>query len=387
MGVPIKYNLRNLVERKGTTFMTAVGIGLTVAVLVTAIALTVGLRSVFASSGNPLQLLILRQGTSAELTSQVTAETYQIIRALPGIQKTPDGQPMVSPEGLTVVNLPSVDSPDGMNVTVRGMLPVGIQMRDLTITQGEMLKPDLRQIIVGEAIAKRYKDAQIGKEIRFGKGLWKIVGVFKAGDSSANSEIWVNLDQLRGDFESSGASSSILLRAASPGAMADLQKTIDNDQRLNAQTLKEKDYYASLTQGGIPLETLGFCVAVIMAVGSAFAATNTMYAAVSRRAKEVGTLRALGFTRASILLSFMLESICLALLGGILGILLALPINGLTTAVGNFQTFSETTFQFRVTPLSIAFGLFFAAFIGAVGGFLPAWAASKKSIVQAMRES
>jgi putative ABC transport system permease protein len=386
MGVPIKYNLRNLVERKGTTFMTAVGIGLTVAVLVTAIALTVGLRSVFASSGNPLQLLVLRQGTNAELTSQLSADTYQIIRRLPGIQKTAAGEPMASPEGLTVVNLPSVDSPDGMNVTVRGMLPIGIQMRDITITQGEMLKPGLRQIVVGEAIAKRYKDAQIGEEIRFGKGLWKVVGVFKAGDSSANSEIWVDLDQLRGDFESAGGSSSLLLRATSPGAMADLQKTIDNDQRLNAQTMKEKDYYATLTQGGVPLETLGFSVAIIMAIGSAFAATNTMYAAVSRRAKEVGTLRALGFTRASILRSFMLESICLALLGGILGILLAFSVNGFTTAVGNFQTFSETTFQLRVTPLAVAFGLCFAVMIGAVGGFLPAWAASKKSIVQAMRE-
>lgn len=386
MGVPIKYNLRNLVERKGTTLMTAVGIGLTVAVLVTALALTAGLKSVFASSGNPLGVLVLRKGTDAELTSQLTADTYQIIRRMPGIAKGTSGDPLVSPEGLTVVNLPSVDSPEGMNVTVRGMLPVGVEMRGAQVVEGAMFKPGLRQIAVGSAIAKRYPDARLGKEVRFGRGLWTVVGVFAAGDSAANSEIWVDLDQLRGDFESSGGSSSILLRAESAAAAKELITTIGDDQRLNAQALKEKDYYATLTSGGLPLEILGFAVAIIMAVGSAFAATNTMYAAVARRGREVGTLRALGFSRVSILLSFMLESVFLALVGGVVGCLLAVPINGLTTGVGNFQTFSETTFQFKVTPLAMAYGLIFAATIGALGGFLPAWAASKKSIVQAMRE-
>ncbi len=310
MGVPIKYNVRNLVERKGTTLMTAVGIGLTVAVLVTALALTAGLRSMFAGSGHPLQLLVLRKGTAAELTSQLTADAYQIIRRLPGIEKAANGQPMASPEGVTVVNLPSVDSPAGMNVTVRGMLPVGVEMRNVVMREGQMFKPGLRQVVVGSSIAKRYADAQIGNKVRFGHGLWEVVGVFEAGDSAANSEIWSDLDQLRGDFESQGGSSSLLLRTTSVEAMTELQKTIDNDQRLNAQSLKEKDYYASLTSSGIPLETLGFSVAIIMAVGSAFAATNTMYAAVARRAKEIGTLRALGFARGSILVSFICESIC-----------------------------------------------------------------------------
>jgi putative ABC transport system permease protein len=390
MGVPIKYNLRNLVERKGTTLMTAVGIGLTVAVLVTALALTAGLKSVFAASGNPRGVLVLRKGTSAELTSQLTADAYQIIRRLPGIAKAAGGEPMVSPEGLTVVNLPNVDSAkgsgEGMNVTVRGMLPIGVEMRGAQVVKGAMFKQGLRQIAVGSAIAKRYPAAQLGKEMRFGRGFWTVVGVFTAGDSAANSEIWVDLDQLRGDFEAAGGSSSILLRADSSQAVDELIKTIGDDQRLNAQGLKEKDYYASLTQGGLPLQVLGFSVAVIMAVGSAFAATNTMYAAVARRGREVGTLRALGFSRIAILVSFILESVCLALVGGILGCLIALPLNGLTTGVGNFTTFSETAFQFQVTPASMAWGLAFAAGIGAIGGFLPAWSASRKSIVQAMRD-
>src|SRR5690349_13893279 len=193
MGVPVNYNLRNLVERKGTTLMTAVGIGLTVAVLVTALALTAGLKTVFGGSGDPRQLIVLRKGTNAELTSSVSNDTYQIIRRLPGIAINSNGEPMVSPEGLTVVNLPSVDSPQGMNVTVRGMLPVGLSMRPVKIEQGKMFAPGLRQIIVGQAIAKRYPDARIGNKVRFGRGVWEVVGVFSVRETAANSEIWVDL--------------------------------------------------------------------------------------------------------------------------------------------------------------------------------------------------
>ena len=386
MGVPITYNLRNLVERKATTLMTAVGIGLTVAVLVTSISLVTGLKNVFAGSGDDRQVLVLRKGVDAELSSTVTTEAYQIIRRLPGIATTAAGEPMVSPEGLTVINLPSVDSPDGMNVTARGLLPIGLAMRSVEIEQGHLFQPGLRQVIVGESVSRRYPDAHVGKQIRFGKGLWEVVGVFKAGDSAANSEIWADLDQVRGDFEQQGGSNSLLVRLNSASQIPDFSKTISDDQRLGTSVLGEKAYYAGMTKSGAPLEVLGFSVAVIMAVGSAFAATNTMYAAVSRRSREIGTLRALGFGRWSILRSFMLESIFLALLGGVVGVAIALPINGLTTGVGNFSTFSEVAFKFKVGPAAIASGLLFAAFIGALGGFLPAWAASKKGIVAAMRD-
>ncbi len=216
MGVPLNYNIRNLIERKGTTLMTAVGIGLTVAVLVTAMALTAGLKSVFAGSGDARQVLVLRKGVDAELTSTVSEDAYQIIRRLPGIALSPSGEPMVSPEGLTVVNLPSVDSPEGMNVTVRGMLPIGVAMRTVDVVQGKMFTPGLRQVVVGESIAKRYPAAQVGQQVHFGRGTWEVVGVFRAGDSAANSEIWADLDQLRGDFERQGGSSSLLVRLDVP---------------------------------------------------------------------------------------------------------------------------------------------------------------------------
>ncbi|MGB7159759.1 MAG: ABC transporter permease, partial [Tepidisphaeraceae bacterium] len=386
MSVPITYNLRNLIERKGTTLMTALGIGLTVAVLVTAMALTAGLKRVFAGSGDPRHVLVLRKGVDAELTSTVSNDAYQIIRRLPGIAADEKGEPMVSPEGLTVINLPSVDSPEGMNVTVRGMLPIGLTMRTVDILRGRMFEPGRRQVIVGESIARRYPDAQLGKQIRFGRGSWEVVGVFRVGDTAANSEIWVDLNQLRGDFEQQGGSSSLLVRTASDAAGALLKKTIEDDQRLGSALIGEKAYYAAMTASGLPIQTLGFSVAIIMAIGSAFAATNTMYAAVSRRAKEIATMRALGFGRWAILRSFMLESICLALIGGVVGVLIALPVNGVTTGVGSFATFSETAFKFRVGPDAIAWGLAFAAIIGALGGFLPAWSASKKNIVTTMRD-
>jgi putative ABC transport system permease protein len=285
--------------------------------------------------------------------------------------------------------------------------------------------------------ANRYPAAQVGQQVRFGRGVWEVVGVFRAGDSAANSEIWADLNQLRGDFERQGGSSSLLVRLDVPVATAETQLAeaqkiydarkpqtnkrsttqsadsdnphpdagsqtksdevdpdflkafkngIDNDQRLNSQVMSEKVYYANQTSSGIPIEGLGFSVAIIMAIGSAFAATNTMYAAVARRTREIGTLRALGFGRWTILRSFMLESICLALIGGILGVLIALPVNGITTGVGSFATFSETAFKFRIGPMTIAWGLAFAAIIGAVGGFLPAWNASRKSVVAAMRD-
>jgi putative ABC transport system permease protein len=371
--------------------MTAVGIGMTVAVLVALMALTTGLKSVFTASGNPKQAIVLRKGTDSELTSTVSTDAYEIIRRLPGIAMTPDGEPMVSPEGMTVVNLPSVDSEDpngeGMNVTVRGILPIGLAMRTVKIERGSMFAPGLRQVVIGQSIAKRYPTAQIGKQVRFGKGMWEVVGVFSAGDTAANSEIWADLNQLRGDFDQAGGSSSLLIRTESPATIPVLKKTIEDDQRLGSGVTSEEAYYAALTSAGLPLQVLGTFVAIIMAVGSAFAATNTMYAAVARRTKEIGTLRSIGFSRAAILTSFILDSVFLALIGGIVGCLIALPINGLTTGIGNFKTFSETAFNFKVTPLAIAAGLTFSVVIGAIGGFFPAWAASKKTIVAAMRDA
>src|SRR4051794_17077781 len=249
MGIPLNYTLRNLVERKGTTLMTAVGIGLTVAVLVTSIAMTNGMNAVFAGSGHPLQVLVLRKGTDAELNSTVSEENYQIIRRLPGIATNTAGEPMASPEGQTVVNLPSVENPNGMNVTVRGLLPVGVTMREQArIKQGRWNDPGKREVVVGEGIAARYPAARVGQTLKFGRGTWEVVGEFSDGDSASNSEIWADLNQLRGDFEEQGGSNSVLVRLESKAALDEFKRGIDADQRLGSSPTEEREYYKNLTK-------------------------------------------------------------------------------------------------------------------------------------------
>jgi putative ABC transport system permease protein len=386
MGVPLAYNFRNLVERKATTIMTAAGIALTVAVLVGAVALVSGLQSVFSATGSPLQAIVLRKGGTAELNSVVTEQAFELIKAKTGLALLDKKEPMASAEMTTVVNLPSVDHPEGMNVTVRGLLPIGVKMRNLGVSQGQWFEPGRRQVVVGQSIAKRYPGASLGKMIRFGKGEWEVVGIFSGGVSAVNSEIWCDLNQLTSDFDRQGNMSSVLIRAQSLSQLDTLIDDIKNDRQLGATAMKEQEYYASMTSSGTPMEVLGMAVAIIMSIGSGFGAMNTMYAAVARRGREIGTLRSLGFSRFSILRSFMFESVVLSMFGGVLGCLLALPLNGMTTAVGSFQTFSEVAFNFRVGPLAFAIGLAFAAVIGLLGGFLPALAASKRDLLTSLRE-
>jgi putative ABC transport system permease protein len=385
--LPISYNLRNLVVRKTTTIMTALGIALTVAVLVADLALVNGLRTAFQDSANPLHILVLRKGSNSEVTSGVARQVYQDLRFNPGIARNSAGEPMASLEVVTVINLPSIDSPQGMNVTLRGLMPLGIDMREVAILEGRWFQAGQRGVVVGKSVAKRYPGARLGKRLRFGRGEWEVVGVLDGGQSAINSEIWGDLNQISSDFNRQDNGSSVLVRAAAAGTVPALVRSLEEDRRLNVSATTERAYYDSQMAAGAPLQYLGILVSVIMAVGSSFAAMNTMYAAVARRATEIGTLRALGFSRASILLSFLLESLLLSLIGGILGCLLVLPLNNITTAVGSFVTFSEIAFNFRVGPSAMAAGVAFALIVGALGGFFPARAAARKEIVTALREA
>ena len=385
MALPISYNLRNLVVRKTTTIMTALGIALTVAVLLAVLALVAGLRTAFQSSGNPLQILVMRKGATAELSSGVPRQTFQDLKTKAGIARE-NGEPLASLEMVTVINLPSVENPAGTNVTLRALLPVGVRMRDgLTLQQGRWFQAGQREIVVGKAIAKRYPGAQMGKSLRFGRGEWAIVGVMDGGQTSVNSEIWGDLNQISSDYNRSEGLSSALLRATDEGAVEALINSLNDDRRLNVLAQSEKNYYDKQTSSGALLQFLGIFISIIMAVGSSFAAMNTMYAAVARRAREIGTLRVLGFSRGSILVSFFAESVMLAALGGVLGFLLVLPLNGLTTAIGN-GNFSEQAFDFMVTPQFLFIGLAFAVVLGSLGGLFPARNAARKEILTALRE-
>ena len=348
MAIPIAYNLRNLVVRKTTTIMTALGIALTVAVLLAVLALVNGLRTTLASSGDPLQIVVMRKGSESEIVSNFTRTQFQDLKFKPGIATGANGQPLASLEVITVINLSSTETGEGTNVTVRGLQPAGIEMRH---------------------------------SVKISSGRW----FQDAGRGAQASELWGDLNQIGGDMQRLEVLSSALVRATDAVTAKALANDINNDQRLNMNAVNEVEYYAEQTASAAPIEYIGIFVAVIMAVGSAFAAMNTMYAAVARRAREIGTLRVLGFSKGSILLSFFLESVLLSGLGGVLGCLLVLPLNGITTGIGN-SNFSETAFNFHVSPAIMLAGIAFAVILGAAGGLFPASNAARKEILTALRE-
>jgi putative ABC transport system permease protein len=386
MSIPFAYNLRNLVVRKTTTIMTALGIALTVAVLLAILALVNGLRSTLSVSGDPLHVLVLRKGSDSELVSVFTRTQFQDLKFKPGIATGRDGQPLASMEVVTVMILESPDRYSGNNLTVRGLAPAGLELRrNVHLASGRWFEQGHREVVVGKAVADQYPAARIGGKVHFGRGDWEIVGVFDAAGGAQSSEVWGDLFQVSSDLQRVDNVSSCLVTASDAVTAKALVVSLNDDQRLGVKAMFEKDYYDKQTSAAEPIEYTGLIVAVIMAIGSSFAAMNTMYAAVARRSREIGTLRVLGFSRGSILTSFLAESAVLSALGGLLGCLLAMPLNGVTTAIGN-STFSETAFAFHVTPDIMLTGVLFAVVLGSIGGLFPARMASRKQILTALRE-
>ena len=305
----------------------------------------------------------------------------------PGIAAGRDGQPLASLEVISVINLASVDNPGGTNVTVRGLMPAGIELRRyVRLAEGRWFNSSRREVVVGKSVAGRFPAARLGRRIRIARSEWDIVGVMDAARGAQDSEIWGDLYQVSSDLDRSEVVSSAVLQATDAVTTKTLINDINNDRRLELTASSEKDYYDEQTSSAAPLEFIGFMVAIIMAVGSSFAAMNTMYAAVARRAREIGTLRVLGFSRFSILLSFFVEGVLLSALGGILGCLLVLPLNGITTAIGS-TNFADLAFDFHLTPQIMLTGIAFAALLGGVGGLFPAGTASRKEILTALREA
>jgi ABC-type lipoprotein release transport system permease subunit len=366
--------------------MTALGIALTVAVLLAILALVNGLRSTLSVSGDPLHVLVLRKGSDSELVSIFLRSQFQDLKFKTGIATGRDGQPLASMEVVTIMILEGADDASGANLTVRGLGPAGIEMRrNVHLARGRWFRQGQREVVVGKSVADRFPSAQIGKKVHFGRGEWEIVGVFDASGGAQSSEVWGDLFQVSSDLQRVDAVSSCLVTATDAVTAKALVASLNDDQRLGVKAMFEKDYYDQQTSSAKPIESVGLIVAIIMAIGSSFAAMNTMYAAVARRAREIGTLRVLGFSKGSILASFLMESAALSALGGVLGCLLALPLNGVTTAIGN-SSFSETAFAFHVTPQIMLTGVLFAVILGSVGGLFPARMASRKQILTALRE-
>ena len=386
MAIPISYNVRNLILRKGLTVMTAMGIALTVTTAIFLMALIAGLNRAFVSSGNPLNVMVLRKGSEAELTGGFDRSLFPILTSLPGVAKGKNGEPLASGELVVVIVLPRKDGTGEVNVTVRGMMPAGLEMRPgAKLVEGRWFEPGQREVVVSKSIRSRFAHANIGDSMEFGKGSWKVVGVFDAGGSAYESEIWGDVNQEASDFDRREGLSSAYLRATDPIAADALKNRVSDDQRLKLEGFIETDYYAKQTSSGTPIKIIGWVVGIIMAVGSIFAAMNTMYAAVAYRGREIATLRVIGFSRPAILTSFVLESLLLALLGAVVGIVLMLPFNGMETGTSNAVTFSEVVFALRITPQVAGYALIFALIMGLVGGLAPAWHAARQNILNALR--
>ncbi|HVA62338.1 MAG TPA: ABC transporter permease [Terriglobales bacterium] len=386
MALPLSYNLRNLRQRPGATVMTALGIALTVTTALFIMMLLVGLRQAFLSTGDPLNLLVMRKGAEAELSSVVTRGEALRLQNLAGVATDASGQPLASGEIALAIVLPRADGSGEVNVSVRGLSAAGREMRpNVQLVAGRWFRSGQREVAVSTAVARRFAHAGLGDQLVFGKNAWRVVGVFDAAGTAYTSEIWANVDQVAADFDRPMYSVE-LLRARDLAARERLVRRVSDDQSLALEARPEPDYYATQTRSGIGIEIVGTLVAIIMAVGASFAAMNTMYAAVAQRGREIATLRILGFSRASILASFVFESVLLSLAGGVVGILLMLPFMGVSTGTFNPLTFSEMVFKMELTPALVAGALLFAVVMGALGGAAPAWQAARQEILAGLRD-
>lgn len=389
MGIPLKYNIRNLIVRKITTGLTVLGIALVVAVFLCVMSLAEGLERVFKSSGSVRNIIVLRQNSQSEVQSGVTRDQVSLVMALAGIERDTDGSPLASPELVVGLNLEKIEG-GASNVTLRGVSEKGPVLRpQFRLIGGRMFRPGLSEVIVSQGISKRFKNCSLGDTIRFGLYQWNVVGVFDAGGTAPDSEIWTDVQGAMNDFKRS-AYSSVLLRTTDRDARGRIVKVLAGDPRLALEGKSERAYYEEQTSTAEPIKFLGFFIGVIMAIGASFGAMNTMYATISARTQEIATLRVLGFSRLAILTSFVIEALCLALLGGFLGCLLGilavnLALTGITGTT-NFTTFSEVVFAFRLTPKLLLTGIVFSLFTGLVGGILPASRAAFTKITLALRQ-
>ncbi len=366
--------------------MTALGIALTVSIAVLIMALLSGLRQAFVASGDSRNVLVMRQGADAEMMSFVTHEQAETLKMLPGVARDSRGAPMASGETFVVIALPRRNGTGEVNVTVRGVSPMGIELRPkVKLVEGRWFTPGQREVVVSTSVNRRFADAGVGDRMAFGKGIWTVVGMFDAGGTSHQSEIWADTNQMAADFDRPGYS-SMLLRAQDEATAEALTHRVTDDQRLKLQGMVETAYWEQQTRSGMTIKYIGTIVAIIMAIGSCFAAMNTMDAAVAYRAREIATLRTLGFSRPSILGCFVIESVLLAAMGGAVGIVLMLPFNGLTTGTNNMSSFSEIVFAMRITPGVVASAMLFAVTMGVLGGLAPAWHAARQNLLAALRD-
>ncbi|MEJ2338858.1 MAG: ABC transporter permease [Gemmatimonadales bacterium] len=386
MKLPLKYSARSLLVRRGTVMMTVASIAFVVLVYLGVLSLAGGLKSAFRISGDPAHVVVLREGALSETSSFFSLERGREVMALPGIAKNAEGSVLAAGEVMILNNLPRRDG-SLCNVTFRGVSPESFQLRPaLRIVDGRRFEPGKAELIVGRRLSERFPALGLGSELTLGQLTFRVVGIFDAAGSSFDSEVWGAAEDMSSAFRRTGYYSSALLRAGSEAEAAALVQRIEDDQRLRLRALTEAEYYAQQTAATTrQFVFLANMLAVIMAIGACFAAANTMYAAVSARTREIAALRVFGFKRRSIMGAFLLEAALLGLVAGLIGMLLALPLNMISTGTTNFLTFSEITFSLRTTPMALVGGVLVAVLTGIIGGIPPAWSAARKPIAEAMR--
>ena len=387
MKIPILYNARSVFQRPASTAFTALGIGLVVAVFIGMLALANGFRAALARTGSERNVLVLRRGADSELSSGVTREMASIVAASPHVALAADGRPLLSPEVYVLIPLPRPgDSTALANVVARGISEKAWEVRaNVQLIAGQRPQSGRAEVCVGKKLVDRFDHMRVGDKLRFAGRDWDVVCQFSAGGSAFESEIWGENEQFMPVFRGQ-VFQSVSFRLKDPAAFDDAKRALEGDRRMQVDAHRESAFYVQQSQllGSI-LEILAILITSIMAVGAIFGAVNTMYAAVSGRTPEIAVLLTLGFHPRSVLASFLAESAIIAAIGGLLGCLMALPVNGIVASTTNWSSFSEIAFSFRVTPALLLAGFVFAVVMGVLGGFFPARRAAKLPVVQALR--
>ncbi|MEP7062689.1 MAG: ABC transporter permease [Betaproteobacteria bacterium] len=386
MKIPLNYIARNLGARKLTTILTAGGMALVVYVFTTVLMLSAGLEKTLVATGRDDNVVVIRRASQTEVQSAVDRGSAAIIESLPEIASGEDGHKLVSREPVVLINLAKRDSGKPSNVVIRGVTAAGLELRpQVRIVEGRMFRPGTSEIIAGRSIASGFQRAGLGENLHFAQRDWTVVGIFDAGHTGFDSEVWGDAEQMMQAFRRQSFS-AVIFRLVDTDRFDAVKAALESDPRLTLEAKRESRFYAEQSEALSKfISYLGISISIIFSIGAIIGAMITMYASVASRTGEIGTLRALGFSRWSILVAFMLESLLLGLVGGLIGLLAASFMQALSISTMNFQTFAEIAFSFTLTPKIIVAALVFSLAMGFVGGFLPAARAARMKIVDALR--
>ena len=388
MAIPVIYNLRSVKERWPSTVVAVLGIAGTVGVFIAMLSLARGFKATLVSSGSADNAIIRRAGATSEMDSGVYLDQVHVIEDAPGVARSSSG-PMVSSVVVVVAPLPMKSTGTDANVQVRGVSPKALEVRrNIKIVQGRFFQPGLAELVVGRNAVNAYQGLGLGQTIEFGGGKWTVVGVFDAGGSAFDSEVWADSEVLKQVYKRpENLFQSVTVHLDSPAALTPFKDALTSDPRLSLDIMREVEYYDKESRLLTTLiVVLGSMVAAVMGIGAVFGALNTMYSAVSERAREIATMRAIGFGAGAVVVSFIIEALIISFLGGVIGSLAVLPLNGLTTGAMNWQTFSHLSFAFKITPVLLGLGIVFALLMGIIGGVPPAIRAARRPVVLALRE-